>query len=448
MRMQNSGPRASQIEIVRLTELRPPRRNARTHSKKQIRQIADSILQFGWTYPILIDENKQIIAGVGRFKAADQLGLPSVPVIFITGLSDAKKRALALADNKIAANAGWDRAVLAAELGELANLLPECALNIDITGFEPAEIDALMGDLVDPEHDPADELPQLVSEPVSRLGDVWLLGEHRLCCGDATKETDIYRLLGGERAAMTFTDPPFNVRIRSVQGRGRIRHGDFLQGAGELSSTEFRRFLADSLGLAAKYSISGSIHYVCMDWRHMGDILAAGQDVYSELNNVIVWVKTNAGQGSFYRSQHEFIFVFKNGEGSHLNNIELGRHGRNRSNVWTYAGVNTFRSGRLAELALHPTVKPVSLLADAMRDCSRRGDIVVDPFVGSGTTILAAERVGRRGYGLEIDARYVDAAIKRWQHFTKRDAFLKGNRKQTFSDLMEFRRSQRRPPNA
>ena len=278
MRIRNSG--ASQIEIARLSELRPPRRNARTHSKKQIRQIADSILQFGWTYPILIDENKEIIAGVGRFKAADQLGLRSVPVIFITGLSDVKKRALALADNKIAANAGWDRAVLAAELGELANLLPECALNIDITGFEPAEIDALMGDLVDPEHDPADELPQLVSEPVSRPGDVWLLGEHRLCCGDATKETDIYRLLGGERAAMTFTDPPFNVRIRSVQGRGRIRHGDFLQGAGELSSTEFRRFLADSLGLAAKYSVSGSIHYVCMDWRHMGDILAAGQDVY------------------------------------------------------------------------------------------------------------------------------------------------------------------------
>jgi DNA modification methylase len=205
-----------------------------------------------------------------------------------------------------------------------------------------------------------------------------------------------------------------------------------------MSRDEFTMFLASTFSLAAQYSREGSIHYVCMDWRHLGEALAAGNEAYTELKNLVVWAKTNAGQGSFYRAQHELILVFKNGHGPHQNNIELGRHGRNRSNVWTYAGVNTFRAGRLDELSIHPTVKPVGLVADAMRDCSRRGDIVLDPFLGSGTTILAAERVGRRGYGLEIDPLYVDAAIRRWQDFTKRDAILKATG-QTFDEVAAAR---------
>jgi len=356
----------------------------------------------------------------------------------MTGLSEAETRALALADNKIAANGGWDRAVLAAELGELAGLLPECNLDIDITGFEPAEIDALMGDLIDRETDPLDELPEIAKEAVSRRGDLWVFGEHRLLCGDARDQTDLRQLMGRASAAMVFTDPPYNVKISSVQGRGKIRHRDFMAASGELSRAEFIQFLVDALTLTAEYSANGAIHFVFMDWRHAKEILAAGEKVYSEHKNTIVWVKTTPGQGTFYKSHYELIFVFKNGDAPHINNFELGQHGRTRSNVWTYPGVNTFGTGRLDELALHPTVKPVALVADAMRDCSRRGDIVLDPFMGSGTTILAAERVGRRAYGLEIDPLYVDVAVRRWQAFTKRDAILKETG-QTFDEAAEAR---------
>lgn len=244
--------------------------------------------------------------------------------------------------------------------------------------------------------------------------------------------------MGAKRAAMVFADPPYNVAIKSIQGRGKIKHANFVMAAGEMSKSQFTAFLTETLAHAAKHSTSGSIHYICMDWRHLEEMLGAGNAVYAELKNLVIWAKTNAGQGSFYRSQHELIFVYKNGDGGHTNNFELGQHGRNRTNVWNYAGVNTFRAGRMDELTLHPTVKPIALVADAMRDCSRRGDIVLDPFLGSGTTILAAERVGRRAYGLELDPLYVDVAVRRWQRFTKDDAVLKGSPK-TFDEVAEAR---------
>jgi DNA modification methylase len=431
-----------QVRLVPLRNLKPSTRNARTHSKKQVNQIANSMVAFGWTYPILIDEHGNIIAGVGRYLAAQQLGLKKVPVTVMSGLNDAEKRALALADNKIAANSGWNRAVLAAELGELATLLPECNLELEITGFEPAEFDTLVADFGNSERDPADETPTIARVPVSRKNDVWVFGDHRLVCGDATNDDDLSTLMGRDRAAMVFADPPYNMQVSSIVGRGKIKHREFVSASGEMSRDEFTRFLASTFSLAAQFSREGSIHYVCMDWRHLGEALAAGNEAYTELKNLVVWAKTNAGQGSFYRAQHELILVFKHGHGPHQNNIELGRHGRNRSNVWTYAGVNTFRAGRLDELSIHPTVKPVGLVADAMRDCSRRGDIVLDPFLGSGTTILAAERVGRRGYGMEIDPLYVDAAIRRWQDFTKRDAILKATG-QTFDEAAVARSSKR-----
>jgi DNA modification methylase len=421
-------------------------RRPETHEpiqKKQINQIASSMVAFGWTCPILIDEHGNIIAGVGRHLAAQQLGLKRVPVIVICGLSDAEKRALALADNKIAANSGWNRAVVAAELGELATLLPECNLDLEITGFEPGEVDALAADFGASEGDPADEIPTIERIAVSRNNDIWALGDHRLVCGDATNDAQARALMGRERAAMVFADPPYNVRVASVVGRGKIKHREFASASGEMSRDEFTSFLTSTFSLAAQYSREGSIHYVCMDWRHLTEALAAGNNVYSELKNLVVWAKTNAGQGSFYRSQHELILVFKNGYGPHQNNIELGRHGRSRSNIWTYAGVNTFRAGRLDELSIHPTVKPVGLVADAMRDCSSRGDIILDPFLGSGTTILAAERVGRRGYGMEIDPLYVDASIRRWQDFTKRDAVLKATG-ETFDEVAANRSSTKR----
>ena len=431
------------IKTSPISDLKPSKRNARTHSKKQVEQIANSLLQFDVTSPIIADEDSTIIAGHGRWLAAKRLGWPTFPVITISGLNEAEKRALALADNKIASNAGWDTELLAKELGELAPLLSECNLDISITGFAGAEIDALMVDNVDPEQAPLDQivLPEAIA--VSQRNDIWKLGRHRLVCGDAGVEADMRALMGEDRATMVFTDPPYNVRVSSIQGRGKIKHREFASASGEMSAEQFAAFLRRFMRLIARFSHDGSIHFICMDWRHIHEIITAGGDVYSELKNLVVWTKSNAGQGSFYRSQHELIFVFKNGEAPHQNNIQLGRYGRSRSNVWAHPGVNTFRKDRLAELTVLPTVKPIALVADAMRDCSRRGDIVLDPFMGSGTTILAAERVGRLGYGMEIDPLYVDVAIRRWQDLTKRDAMLLATG-QTFEEVAVARKAPRK----
>ena len=352
------------------------------------------------------------------------LGLTTIPVIKVVGLTEAKKRALLLADNKIAENAGWDRKRLAVEIPELSQLLIEESLDISLTGFEAVEIDQLAIDFEEKSADPADAIQEdwLSAPTVSRQSDLWLLGEHRLLCGDARSASDLELLLEDEEAAMAVLDPPYNVKIAGVVGRGRIKHREFAMASGEMSSESFVQFLVETLGNAEAHSRAGAVHYVCMDWRHLGELLAAGRQTYSEMLNLVVWAKSNAGQGSFYRSQHELIGVFRVADAPYLNNVELGRHGRYRSNVWNYPGVNSFKAGRLDELKLHPTVKPVALVADAMKDVTRRGDTVLDTFCGSGTTILAAERVGRRARGLELDPRYVDVAIQRWQSFTRADA--------------------------
>lgn len=428
-----------QVELVPIKWVRPNPRNAKKHSKKQLRQIANSLLKFGWTTAILVDQNGNIIAGHGRYLAALDLGLAEVPVIIVSHLSEVEKRALALADNKIAANADFDRKILAAELGELAPLLLDINLDISITGFETAEIDALIVDFSDAGQDPLDDVPELPKiAPVSRRGDIWSLNAHRLMCGDASSENDIIKLMGRELAAMVLGDPPYNVKIEETVGRGKIKQREFIQGSGEMMPPEFIAFLTRCLRLAVQWSVPGSIHFAFIDWRHLAELLAAGKAVYGELKNLIVWVKSNAGQGSFYRSQHELICVFKNGDAPHQNNIQLGKHGRNRSNVWHYAGVNSFRKGRLEDLSAHPTVKPVALVADAIKDCTSRNDIVLDPFIGSGTTIVAAERTGRRAFGMELDPAYVDVAIRRWQDFTKRDAILESTG-QTFDEVIASR---------
>jgi DNA modification methylase len=413
-----------QTTLVPTSSLTPNPRNARTHSKRQIGQIAESIRSFGFVVPIVVDENKMILAGHGRHKAAQHLGLAAVPVVEVGNLSPAKKRALTLADNKIAQNAGWDHEILAIELTELSEILVADCLDVSITGFATAEIDQILIDHEKSSSDPADEVSAtwLDTKPMSQPGDLWTLGRHRLMCGDARDSTLLQYLLGEERAAMVFLDPPYNVRVRDIVGRGRFQHDEFAMASGEMSREEFVSFLHASLSAACSVSRAGSVHYVCMDWRHIAELLEAGQRAYSEILNLAVWVKSNAGQGSFYRSQHELIAVFRFGDVPHQNNIELGRYGRNRSNVWHYAGVNTFRAGRLKELNSHPTVKPVALVADAIKDCTKRGDIVLDTFSGSGTTILAAERVGRRAFAIELEPRFVDVAIRRWQAFTGKDA--------------------------
>jgi ParB-like chromosome segregation protein Spo0J len=321
-----------EIELVCLDAIKPNPRNAHTHSRKQIGQLANSIAAFGFTLPVIIDETSTLLAGHGRFEAAKLRGLEKIPAIRLRGLSEAKKRALLLADNKIAENAGWDFERLAIELPEVAELLIGEDLDISITGFEPAEIDQLVSDFEEDTADPADDIQTdwLSLAPVSRSGDLWQLGPHRLLCGDAREAADLDHLLGDEQAAMAFLDPPYNVRVRSVVGRGRTKHDEFAMASGEMSRQEYVEFLIEALGNAATHSRPGAVHYVCTDWRHFGELGEAGQQTYGEMLNLAVWVKANAGQGSFYRSQHELIGVFRVGEAPHLNNIELGRHGRLR----------------------------------------------------------------------------------------------------------------------
>jgi DNA modification methylase len=404
-------------------ELKPDPANPRRHSKKQVRQIADSIRVFGFNVPVLIDRHGNVIAGHGRLLAAEQLGWAEVPTLCLDHLTPAQVSAFRIADNKLAENAEWDDHLLAQQLKDLS--LTGLDFSLELTGFEMAEIDLRILSLDDtPElaDDPADAVPTVSPGPViSRLGDAWLLDRHRVLCGNTLDANAFAAVMGEEHAAMVFTDPPYNVPIDGhASGLGAIHHRPFPMASGEMDSAEFTAFLRDALRNLAAFSGGGSLHYVCMDWRHVAELLAAGGDAYGELKNLCVWVKDNAGMGSLYRSQHELVFVFKHGRRGHRNNVQLGQFGRNRSNVWHYPGANSL-SRRGAEgnlLALHPTVKPVAMVADAILDCSARGDIVLDGFLGSGTTVIAAERTGRRCYGIELDPAYVDTIVRRWQALT------------------------------
>lgn len=404
------------VAKVLITDLLPLNRRARRHRRKQIQQIAKSIETFGFTNSVLIDDNNRVLAGVGRVLAAKLLGMVSVPTIRISGMTEAQVRAYAIADNKLAENAGWDYDVLAIELEYIHTL--DIDLDLTVTGFETPEIDLIIGEAALDEPEPP--VPALTDDPpVSRLGDFWILGRHRLYCGDACEPGSYAVLLAGQVAAMVFTDPPYNLKISSIVGRGRRKHPEFAMASGEMTQEEFRQFLSNFIKHCVAHAKDGSLHFICMDWRHIGALLEAGRSFYSDLKNICVWDKGRGGMGSFYRSQHEMVAVFKNGKAPHINNIELGKHGRNRTNVWRYPPA---RPGGEADLDLHPTAKPISLVADAIMDCSNRGDIVLDPFGGSGTTLLAAERTGRCGYLMELDPRYVDLIIGRSQQMTSEDA--------------------------
>jgi DNA modification methylase len=394
-------------------QLKPRASNPRTHTRKQVKQVAASIKEFGFINPILIDGSNGIIAGHARAEAAKLIGMGDVPTVRVDHLSPRQVRAYVIADNRLAEIAGWDRSLLALELQELSI---ELDFDVTVTGFETAEVDLLIGEVNAGTFDEADELPAIdrAIPAISRPGDLWRIGDHFLLCADALKTDSYSALLGTQKARMVFTDPPYNVAIAGhVSGRGRAKHREFAMASGEMTAHAFTEFLARTFDLLTNASTDGSIHFICMDWRHMRELLEAAANPYGELKNLCVWSKTNAGMGSLYRSQHELIFVFKNGAAPHINNVELGRFGRNRTNVWSYPGVNSFGKNRNAELAMHPTVKPTALVADAILDCSKRGDIVLDAFAGSGTTIVAAEKTGRRGYGIEIDPHYVDATIRR-----------------------------------
>lgn len=422
---------ATQLQIVQVptSRLRSNSRNARTHSRRQIAQIAASIKKFGFNNPILADRDNTVWVGNGRLEAARICGLETVPVVFLEHMTAAEIRAFAIADNRLAELACWDEGVLAIELQELMALAPD--LDITLTGFEIPEIDLLLGDVpAAGEEEEEVEAPLLAGPAVSKPGDLWLLGGHRILCGTALDQGTYDHLLEGGKADLVFSDPPYNVRISGhATGKGEIQHREFAMASGEMSEAEFRAFLRRASGLLSENSKPGSIHFICMDWRHIYDLLDVGRGIY-ELKNICAWVKDNGGMGSLYRSQHELITVFKKPGAIHQNNVQLGAYGRNRTNVWNYPGANSFsrkrEEGNL--LALHPTVKPVAMVADAILDCSAPGDLVLDNFLGSGSTLIAAEQTRRLCRGIELDPGYIDTAIRRWQKLTGRDAVHAGSK--------------------
>jgi DNA modification methylase len=425
------------IEYRLIASLAPDPENAREHSRAQVKQIARSIEAFGFNVPILVDAELKVVAGHGRLEALKLLGHVEAPVVRLEHLTPAQAKAFAIADNRATDTSSFNDRQLALNLKALAEI--DLDFDIEATGFSIGEIDLKiegLGDLEPDRSDPDDELPP--SGPrVCGLGDLWILGEHRILCADALNEADYHTLLGDELVAAAFCDPPYNVAIDGhVSGKGKRKHREFASAVGEMDGPEFTTFLSAACRLAAHYSQDGAVQFWCMDWRHIRHLLAAGAMAFDELLNLCVWVKTNGAMGSLYRSQHELIAVFRKGHVRHRNNVQLGRYGRNRTNVWSYPGANSFlRAGEDADLmAQHPTPKPVQMVADALLDVTARRDLVLDSFLGSGSTLLACERIGRRCRGIELDPLYVDLAIRRWQRLTGEGAVLEATG-ETFDGL-------------
>jgi DNA modification methylase len=426
---------ANDTTLLPIETLVPFNRNARTHSKKQVKQIAASIEKFGFVNPVLVDENRTILAGHGRVEAAKLLSWKEVPTLRIDHLSEADKRAYVIADNRLAEKAGWDKELLAIELQALIDL----DFDATVTGFEIPEIDLIVGEFSPDNRDDDDELAEELgtrSGPaVCRPGELFILGEHRLVCGNALSSDHYALLMDGQKAGICFADFPYNVRIiGNVSGLGKTKHREFAMASGEMSQAEFANFLRLSCRGIAEACAPGAVAFICMDWRHVEETINAGKAEIGDLLNLCFWNKTNAGMGSLYRSQHEIVLVLRNGKFPHRNNVELGKHGRHRSNVWTYRGANSFGSQRMQELDAHPTVKPIALVADALLDVSKRGDVVLDPFGGSGTTLLAAHKTGRRARLIEIDPHYCDVIIRRFEDHTGSEAKLAATG-QTFEEL-------------
>jgi DNA modification methylase len=431
---------ALRIEYVGLNSITPYENNPRVHKSKQVKQLVNSIEKFDFNNPILVDENNVIIAGHGRLLAAEHLKMDRVPVIRLDHLTEAQKKAYRIADNKLTENGEWDVDLLKLEFLDLEKL--DLDFTLDITGFDMADIDLMIDPKFASKEVKLDEKANAVpfipeGEIVSQSGDIWLLGKHRIICGDALQEQFYEELFEGKKASMIFTDPPYNVKVDGhVCGNGKVKHTEFKMASGEMTSEEFHKFLSVNFALLKQFSTSGSLAFVCMDWRHIKEIINAGTDVFDELKNLCVWNKDNGGMGSLYRSKHELVFVFKNGKRSHKNNVELGIHGRYRTNVWDYPGVNSF-SGDKDKLKMHPTVKPVEMIKDAILDVTSRGDIVLDSFLGSGSTLIAAEQSGRICYGIELEPLYIDTTIRRWQDFTGKSAVhLKSSK--TYREMLEI----------
>lgn len=434
------------IELLATTSLTGDPRNARKHDDKQINQLAANMERFGFTVPLVVDQDNMIVAGHGRWEAAKKLGLIEVPVIRKEFLSEQERRAFNLADNRLAELSSWDQEILSAELTDLF----ENDFDISTIGFSLADLDFSIEEEKPEKPKKAEkvELPDPAEAAVTRLGDRWDFLDpktsqviYRAYCGDSRQQDTYEAALGEDRANIVFGDPPYNVEIDgNVSGTGT--HREFVMGAGEMSPPEFTHFLRSVFRMCVRFSVGGSIHYQCMDWRHTREILDAADGIYDQFKQLIVWKKSNGSMGTFYRSQHELVFVFKAGKGKHTNNFKLGETGRYRTNVVEYEGCNTFRKGREADLAAHSTVKPTAMVADFLLDCSNRGDLVLDPFLGSGTTLLAAAKTKRRGVGIELDPPYVDTAVKRLRAATGIEPILAGDGR-TFDEIAAERQSEK-----
>lgn len=432
--VEGPAPQAApRIESRALADLKPDPKELRKHSEKQLAKLVASIKAFGFNSLLVVDETNTLIAGHARWEAAKRAGCLEAHVLVATHLNPAQRRAYRIADNRIAEDAEWNQAVLKIELAELS--APDLDFNVELTGFSTAEIDLIIDGPEEVDDRTDEDLPPLGKTAVTKPGDLWRLGAHVLLCGDA-RRPDAYRhLLGESKARLVVTDPPYNVPVDGhVSGLGRVTHREFAMASGEMNRPQFTEFLAVVFARLTENSLDGALHYHCMDHRHIEEMIAAGALAYDERKNVLVWVKTNAGMGSFYRSQHELIFVYKHGRAPHVNNVQLGANGRYRTNVLEYAGANTFRRGRDDELARHPTPKPVPLIADLIRDASNTGDLVLDCFAGGGTIFIAAEKTRRRAAGIEIDPLYCDLAVERWERHTGKEAVLVDTG-QTFSQV-------------
>ena len=414
------------ITLLPIEELKPYLNNAKLHPEEHVAQMAASIEQFRFINPIIIDQNKEIIAGHGRFEAAKKLGLKTVPTLQVDHLSPEEVKAYRLADNQLTLNSGYNYDLLRIELTELSNM--ELEFDLEITGFHTAELDFILdasaADEAENGDDPVDELPETPTEGRVAPGDLWQLGQHLLYCGDALSSVSYIALFAEEKAQVIITDPPYNVPIDGhVCGNGKIKHREFVQASGEMSDAQFLAFLESFMKQCVAYSVDGSLHYIFMDWRHIVAVVTAGKGLYSELKNICIWNKDNGGMGALYRSKHEMIAVFKHGQKPHINNIKLGKHGRYRTNVWDYKGVNSFGKQQ-EDLKLHPTVKPVALLIDAIKDCTRRHQLVLDPFAGSGSTLIACEKAQRKARCIELDPIYCEVILQRWEAHTGQTAVL------------------------
>lgn len=422
------------IEYLKIADLTPYPNNARKHPPKQLQKLAANIKAVGFLVPVLIDKQNMLLAGHGRIEAAKMAGVKEIPAIRVEHLSEAQKRAFILADNRLAQDSTWDMAKAREEF----EFLQDFEIELGQTAFDTTEIDLVLGG-EDPAVSPEDDIEDLPPEyhPVTRTGDIWRLGQHRLICGNALQAETYEALMPDEAAEIVFTDPPYNVAIDGhVKRNPAPGTREFVMASGEMSSGQFTDFLREFLAKTCKVLEDGAIAYVCMDWRHMQELLAAA-DGLVEFKQLCVWSKDKAGMGTFYRSQHELVFVFKYGTKPHINNFGLGNKGRYRTNIWNYPVVHAAQQPEL-EGVQHPTVKPASMVMDALRDCSNRGHFVLDPFGGSGTTLIAAEKTGREARLIELDPIFCDMIVRRWEKYTGEEAILQ-EEEATFEEVRQQR---------